>query len=250
MPGYEPFLLCDFHVHTRWSDGALSVREVVDLYGSTGKFDVIAITDHILMKKDLLARAGHIASLGRRRFGLREQEFDAYLADITAEAQRALDRYGMLVIAGAEVTQNRLRGRGRKNSHIIALDIRRYISADQSADAILREIRRQGALSIACHPHHRAPRRFEISTCYLWDHREELSSLVDVWEAANRDDLFPVTSLKHYPYVANSDFHKPKHLYSWKTLVRAEKNWPAVRRALRSNVDVALTLFRDGSWAA
>ncbi|HEU4689254.1 MAG TPA: hypothetical protein VFS23_12860, partial [Vicinamibacterales bacterium] len=59
-----------------------------------------------------------------------------------------------------------------------------------------------------------------------------------------------VTSLKHYPYVANSDFHKPKHLYSWKTLVRAEKNWPAVRRALRENVDIALTLFRNGSWAA
>jgi predicted metal-dependent phosphoesterase TrpH len=50
MPGYEPFLLCDFHVHTQWSDGKLSVSEVVDLYGSTGKFDVIAITDHILMK--------------------------------------------------------------------------------------------------------------------------------------------------------------------------------------------------------
>jgi hypothetical protein len=57
MPGYEPFLLCDFHVHTQWSDGKLSVAEVVDLYGSTGKFDVIAITDHILMKKDMLARA-------------------------------------------------------------------------------------------------------------------------------------------------------------------------------------------------
>ena len=61
MPGYEPFLLCDFHVHTQWSDGKLTVREVVDLYGQTGRFDVIAITDHILMKKDLLARAGRIA---------------------------------------------------------------------------------------------------------------------------------------------------------------------------------------------
>ena len=30
MPGYEPFLLCDFHVHTRWSDGRLSVREVIE----------------------------------------------------------------------------------------------------------------------------------------------------------------------------------------------------------------------------
>ena len=27
MPGYEPFLLCDFHIHTRWSDGQLGVAE-------------------------------------------------------------------------------------------------------------------------------------------------------------------------------------------------------------------------------
>jgi predicted metal-dependent phosphoesterase TrpH len=248
MPGYEPFLLCDFHVHTKWSDGRLSVREVVDLYGSTGKFDVIAITDHILMKKDLLARVGRMATLGLHRFGLSEPDFDAYHAEIQSEGERSLKHYGMLVIPRAEVTQNRLRG--RKNSHIIALDIKKYISADQSADAILREIRRQGALSIACHPHHRAPRGFEISTCYLWDHREELADLVDVWEAANRDDLFPVTSLKHYPYVANSDFHKAKHLYSWKTLVRAPKNWLAIKAALRANVDVAITLFRKDSWAA
>ena len=244
MPGYEPFLLCDFHVHTQWSDGKLTVREVVDLYGRTGKFDVIAITDHILMKKDLLARAGRIATLGRRAFGVREEDFADYLADIDAEGRRALKEYGMLVVPGAEVTQNRIRA--KKNSHIIALGMRTYISADQSADAILREIRRQGALSIACHPHHTTTRRIEISTCYLWDHREELCDLVDVWEAANRDDLFSVTSLKHYPYVANSDFHKPKHLYSWKTLVRSDKNWPAVRQALRSNVDIAITLFRNG----
>jgi hypothetical protein len=154
--------------------------------------------------------------------------------------------YGLLVVAGAEITQNRLRG--RYNSHIIGLNLARYVSADQKADDILRELRRQGALSIACHPHHRTTRRLEISTCYLWDHRRELADLVDVWEAANRDDLFSVTSLKHYPYVANSDFHKPKHLYSWKTLVRCEKNWPAIRAALRSNTDVAITLFRRESW--
>ena len=108
MPGYEPFLLCDFHVHTQWSDGKLSVAEVVDLYGSTGKFDVIAITDHILMKKDLLARAGRIATLGRRAFGVREHDFEHYLENVRAEATRALEQYGMLVIPGAEITQNRL----------------------------------------------------------------------------------------------------------------------------------------------
>ena len=248
MPGYEPFLLCDFHVHTQWSDGKLTVGEVVDLYGSTGKFDAIAITDHILMKKDLLARAGRLATLGRRAFGVREADFDAYLEDVRTQARRAMATYGMLVVAVAEITQKRLRG--RKNSHIIALDIKKYISADQRADDVLREIRRQGALSIACHPHHRTTRRIEISTCYLWDHRDELADLVDVWEAANRDDLFSVTSLKHFPYVANSDFHKPRHLYSWKTLVRSEKNWPAIRQALRANVDIALTLYRKDSWAA
>ena len=248
MPGYEPFLLCDFHVHTRWSDGRLSVREVIDLYGKTGHFDVMAITDHILMKRDLLARVGRLASLGYRQFSVTEPRFESYLDEISSEAVRAKRLYGMLVIPGAEITQNHIRS--KKNSHIVALNLRQYISADQSADDILKQIRLQGALSIACHPHHRTTRRVEIGTCYLWDHRKRVAELVDVWEAANRDDLFSVTSLKHYPYVANSDFHKPKHLYSWKTLVRCEKNWESIARTLRSNVDVALTLYRNGSWAA
>lgn len=248
MPGYEPFLLCDFHVHTRWSDGRLSVREVVDLYGRTGKFDVIAITDHILMNRDILKRAGRIASLGLKHFSVTPERFADYLADIAAEGERARRLYDMLVIPGAEVTQNHFRS--SKNSHIIALNINDYISADQPAEAILKEIRRQGGFSIACHPHHRTTRRIEISTCYLWDNRKTLSELVDVWEAANRDDLFSVTSLKHYPYVANSDFHKAKHLYSWKTLLKTEKNWSAIAATLRANVDVALTLYRNGSWAA
>jgi predicted metal-dependent phosphoesterase TrpH len=248
MPGYEPFLLCDFHVHTTWSDGRLSLREVVDLYGQTGRFDVIAITDHILMKRDLLGRAARLMSLGRRDFSVTEERFDAYLDEIASEARRAKRLYGLLVIPGAEITQNNLRS--RKNSHIIALNIKEFISADQSARDILEEIRRQGAFSIACHPHHRTTRRIEISTCFLWDNRKKLVDLVDVWEAANRDDLFSVTSLKHYPYVANSDFHKAKHLYSWKTLLRAEKNWDSIAAALRANVDVALTLYRNGSWAA
>ena len=248
MPGYEPFLLCDFHVHTTWSDGRLSIRDVVDLYGQTGRFDVIAITDHILMKRDILKRAGRIASLGLKNFSVTSERFDDYLGDVAAEADRAMAQYNMLVIPGAEVTQNHFRS--RKNSHIVALNIREYISADQSAEALLQEIRRQGAFSIACHPHHRTTRRIEISTCYLWDNRKTLAGLVDVWEAANRDDLFSVTSLKHYPYVANSDFHKPKHLYSWKTLLKAEKNWPSIAASLRANVDVALTLYRNGSWAA
>ena len=167
MPGYEPYLLCDFHVHTRWSDGRLSLRDVVDLYGGTGRFDVIAITDHILMRRDLLARAGRLLSLGRREFSVTEARFQAYLEDIAAEAKRAKRLYDLLVIPGAEITQNHIRS--KKNSHIVGLNLSEYISADQSAEDILRAIRSQGALSIACHPHHRTTRRVEIGTCFLWD---------------------------------------------------------------------------------
>ena len=248
MPGYEPFLLCDFHVHTQWSDGRLSVREVVDLYGQTGRFDVIAITDHILMDRDLFARAGRSPRSASSSSRVTQDRFQAYLADIAAEARA---RAGALRSAGHP-------GRGdhpepfpqpeelahRRAEHHRLHQRRPDGGRDPAGDPPA------GRVSIACHPHHRTTRRIEVSTCYLWDNRKTLVEFVDVWEAANRDDLFSVTSLKHYPYVANSDFHKAKHLYSWKTLLRCEKNWEAVAAALRANVDVALTLYRNGSWAA
>jgi len=162
VPGYEPFVLCDFHVHTRWSDGRLSLRDTIDLYGRTGKFDVIAITDHILMKRDLLARAGRVATLGRCSFGIAEDQFQAYLEDIAREAERARREYDLLVVPGAEITQNKLRG--KKNAHIIALALKRYISADQTPDDILKEIRRQGALSITLSA---SPRRAPARDQYL-----------------------------------------------------------------------------------
>jgi predicted metal-dependent phosphoesterase TrpH len=246
MPGYEPFLLCDFHTHTTWSDGRLSIRGFVYLYGQTGSFDVIAITDHILRKHDVLSAAARVATFGRRQWSVVESSFAEYLGEIAEEAQRARRLYGMLVLPGAEITKNHVRA--KKNAHIIALGIREFISADDSTEDILKEIRRQGALSIACHPHHRTTRRIELSTCYLWDHRDRLVDMVDLWEAANRDDLFSVTSLKHFPYIASSDFHRPKHLYSWKTLVRSRKDWPSLKTALRHNLNLAITLYRGESW--
>jgi hypothetical protein len=68
--------------------------------------------------------------------------------------------------------------------------------------------------------------------------------------AGCRAPLTWLERVERFPYVANRNFRKPKHLYSWKTLVRCEKNWPTVKQALRANVDIALTLFRHGSWAA
>ena len=39
-------LLCELHAHSTWSDGDLSIPELVDLYGTNG-FDVLCLTDHV-----------------------------------------------------------------------------------------------------------------------------------------------------------------------------------------------------------
>jgi histidinol phosphatase-like PHP family hydrolase len=48
-------LLCELHAHTTWSDGEMSPRELIDLYGRAG-FDVLAITDHTVREPE----AGHV----------------------------------------------------------------------------------------------------------------------------------------------------------------------------------------------
>lgn len=51
-------------------------------------------------------------------------------------------------------------------------------------------------------------------TLFLWDNRDKYDKYIDAWEIANRDDVFNVVSLKKYPSVANSDFHRAHHIYS------------------------------------
>jgi histidinol phosphatase-like PHP family hydrolase len=44
-------LLCELHAHTTWSDGALSLPELVDLYGQSG-FEVLCVTDYCILTDD------------------------------------------------------------------------------------------------------------------------------------------------------------------------------------------------------
>jgi len=122
-------LLADLHIHTTWSDGRLSIPEVIDLFGRSGH-DVIAITDHIVNNDNLVGKITH-------RFGLTltKDNFDAYRAEVDAEAARAWDEFGMLVIAGAELTQNRIRR--ATSAHVLALDIDTFISAEGSVEEML-----------------------------------------------------------------------------------------------------------------
>lgn len=229
-------LLCDFHIHTRYSDGAVELKRAVDLFGQAG-FDVIAITDHVVSQDNSF---GKLAK--RFRFSVQEDNFDDYMSHIGSEAERAWDKYGMLVIPGIEITKNHITS--EKSAHILILNIKEFIPASWDYEKIFLEAKHQDALIIACHPHYSS----EIAvrdTLFLWKNREKYAKYIDAWEIANRDDVFNVISLKKYPYVANSDFHRTRHLYSWKTLLNCEKDVDSVKQCIRHNKGVAITLFRN-----
>ncbi|MBZ0154664.1 MAG: phosphotransferase [Alphaproteobacteria bacterium] len=228
-------LLCDFHIHTTCSDGSVELGRVVDLYGQTG-FDVIAITDHVVNGDTPMGRLAH-----RFRLSVRADTFDEYMAGIQREAERAWNKYGMLVIPGVEISKNYLTS--DKSAHLLLIDIKEFIPACLGYEEIFLAAKAQDALTVACHPHYMTPKT-DRDTLYLWNNRDRYARYIDAWEIANRDDVFNVISLKKYPYLANSDFHKTRHLYSWKTLLNCEKDITAVKQCIRHNRGVAITLFR------
>jgi hypothetical protein len=229
-------LLCDFHIHTKYSDGSVGLRRTVDLFGQAG-FDAIAITDHVVSGDNSFGKLAH-----RFRFSVTEDNFDDYMSHVGQEADRAWDKYGMLVIPGVEITKNHFSS--EKSAHILILNIKEFIPADWGYEKIFLNAKRQDALIIACHPHYSS----EIvvrDTLFLWRNREKYARYIDAWEIANRDDVFNVISLKKYPYIANSDFHRARHIYSWKTLLNCEKDIKSIKQCIRHNKGVAITLFRN-----
>ncbi|HXY55511.1 MAG TPA: PHP domain-containing protein [Nitrospirota bacterium] len=229
-------ILCDFHIHTNYSDGSLSMRDTIDLFGQAG-FDVVAITDHVVSGDNSVGKFA-------RQFNLsvRGDNFDEYLSIIRQEADRAWQKYGMLVIPGVEISKNYISN--AKSAHLLLLDIKEFVPACLDYEDIFLEAKRQDALTVACHPHH-TPDILNKDTLFLWNNRDKYAKYIDAWEIANRDDVFNVISLKKYPYVANSDFHTARHLYSWKTLLNCEKDVEAVKQCIRHNRGVAITLFRN-----
>jgi len=230
-------LVADLHIHTQWSDGRLSIPEVVDLFGRSGH-DVIAITDHIVNGDNAIGKVTH-------RLGLTvtKENFDAYRAEIESEARRAWDQYRMIVIAGAELTQNRVRR--NHSAHVLALDIDRFISAEGSVEDMLVRANDAGAVVVACHPHEMSD--WFANTFYLWNRRTEVARSIHLWELACRWDLFPPVARARLPYVGNSDFHDRPHLYAWKTLLPCEKKPAEIIRTLKRGVGLAVTRLEERS---
>jgi predicted metal-dependent phosphoesterase TrpH len=228
-------LLCDFHIHTRFSDGLLELPAVVDLFGQAG-FDAICITDHVATRETAI---GWVAR--GLRLSLTERTFDGYLAAVRAEARRALETYGMTVIPGVEITKDYLDT--DRSAHLLLIDVQEFVAASWDYERIFEAARAQDALVIACHPHHMSAYT-DRNTMHLWNNREWFAPHIDAWEIANRDDVFGAVGLKKYPYVASSDFHRPRHLYSWKTLLSCGRTAGDIKRCLRDNRGVSITLFR------
>jgi hypothetical protein len=106
------------------------------------------------------------------------------------------------------------------------------------------QIHAQGGLAVASHPHIMKS-EWGKNTLYLWENHEQFAPLIDAWEIANRNNIFDCVGMKRLPFLANSDFHKPKHIYSWKTLLFCEKNEDAIKECIRKNEHVSITLYRD-----
>jgi hypothetical protein len=224
-------LLADLHIHSTWSDGKLSIPEVVDLFGRTGH-DVIAITDHVVNRDNLIGKLTHGMGLT-----VTAENFPAYRSEIEREARRAWDQYRMIVLPGCELTQNRVR---RNNSaHVLAIGLGEFVSAEGTVEEMLERARLSGALVVACHPNEQS--EWFANTFYLWNRRTEVSGLIDLWEVACRWDLFPQVGRARLPYDGNSDFHRPEHLWAWKTLVPCDKRVAAVLSTLRRGVGLAVT---------
>jgi len=232
----EP-LLCELHAHTTWSDGSLSVREIVDLYGRRG-FDVLCITDHTLRTDD--------PSLDPAEWDthcVRREAHAAYVNEIFREAGRANATYGLLVLPGVELTYNA--EDPAEAAHAVAVGLTTFVSVDDGIDGAIETAHAAGAAIIAAHPFDDEPcpdpgrltRRFAVDP--------ELRKLVHRFELFNRTTLFSWVAREGLPAVANGDFHVPAHLGGWKTLVPCQKDAEAVVAYLRSARPVYLTRIDD-----
>jgi processive 1,2-diacylglycerol beta-glucosyltransferase len=228
-------LLCDFHTHTTWSDGRLSVPQLVDFYGQRG-FDCLCITDHLCDPKRLLGKLVNLTGLV-----IPPAEIETYFEEIAREKARALERYGLLLMTGVEFNKDGYTA--KSSTHLLGIDLRRPIDPSLSLPELISAIQDQDGLAVASHPHE-TKSVWGRDTLYLWEHVEKFAPLLDAWEVANRDDIFNPIGLKKLPFLANSDLHKPKHIHSWKTVLYCEKTPEAIKRCIRVNRDVSLTLYR------
>ncbi len=207
----EDMSLADLHVHSTFSDGKLSVRELVDWYGSAG-VRTLGITDHWC---DSVSPLGWFArALGRT---LTRDSLQLYLDTLESEARRAKQRYGMTLVTGIEFTWNTLSN--HRSAHIVVLSKEsselRGLNPNLGMEQLLNEAKQRELFTIAAHP--LSTGRMEAQTYYLWDHRERLADQIDAWECATWDRRFEEVERSGLPIIANSDLHSKRQALAWRS---------------------------------
>jgi predicted metal-dependent phosphoesterase TrpH len=224
-------LLCELHAHSTWSDGALTLRELTDLYGRRG-FDVLAVTDHAPRDPRWIHAGTH----------------DAYLRAVEDEAVRARELYDLLLVPGLELTYDDpdpLRA-----GHAVAVGLRTFVDVAGGLESALAEARGAGAALIAAHPY--SPAEVGVATrgTAAFGARPELAELVDRFELFNRHTLFSWVAAAGHPTVATGDFHRLEHLATWKTLLPCAKDEASIVAYLRSARPAYLVRLEDELSAA
>lgn len=201
-------IYADLHLHSTFSDGKLTIPEIVDLFGSRG-FGAIAITDHLCESATFLGKAA-----GYLNQTLTPTNFPLYQEILKTEGERAMRVYGMLLIPGFELTKNTIMN--HRSAHVVALGVTQWIDANLSIEEICDEIHRQGGLAVAAHPV--STRRLEKQTYFLWDRRTYFAKYFDAWEVASGKHFFSEVAESGLPMLASSDMHRPEQIESWKTV--------------------------------
>ena len=156
IKGYNIYK-ADLHVHTVYSDGAVSAKgRVTEAYYDG--LDIIAITDHIEYRpneqKMLNATRGYHKELPvakNQNIARRAADKDGILADLNVsyeEAKKPAERLGVLVIPGVEITRH-----PDKVGHFNALfikDANKIYDADPEQS--IRNAKAQDALIMHNHP--------------------------------------------------------------------------------------------------
>ncbi|HUP31845.1 MAG TPA: PHP domain-containing protein [Gaiellaceae bacterium] len=219
-------LLAELHAHTTWSDGAFSVPALVDLYGARG-FDVLCVTDHVCR------------SLPGTPRGITRAGFDAYLAEIEREAERAREQFGLLVVPGLELTYDD--PDPRLSAHALALGLRSFVSVDRGIDEAIETAVQAGAALVAAHPFDDEPASNPGRLTQRFARDPELAARVHRFELFNRTQIFAWVAQAGLPCVASGDFHRLEHLHGWKSVVPCARDEEALVAHLRSRRPVFIT---------
>jgi len=218
-------LLCELHAHTTWSDGHLTLSELIDLYGAN-RFDVLCVTDHCVRLDDPMPTA------------VDRWTWPAYAAAIRAETVRARDEYDLVLIPGLELTDNC--DDPELSTHALALGLDEHVAVDGGIVEALEAANDLRAAVVAAHPYSPDDLTSLRATRRIAHEPDVFRPLVHRYELFNRDEVFAWVAAACLPPIASGDVHTAKHLSSWKTLLPCEKDARTVVDYLRSRGRVCL----------